>query len=50
MKPIYEREINKKLVKLNNGNYSGITNEIDLCISIIYRAKKLYDAIDSVLL
>ncbi len=44
MKPIYEREINKKLVKLNNGNYSGITNEIDLCISIIYRAKKLYDA------
>lgn len=44
MKPIYERETNKKLVKLNNGNYSGITNEIDLCISIIYRAKKLYDA------
>lgn len=44
MKPIYDREINKKLKKLNNGNYSGIKREIDLCISIVYRAKRLYDA------
>ncbi len=44
MKPIYDREINKKLIKLNNDNYSGITNEINLCISIVHRAKTLYDA------
>lgn len=44
MKPIYDKLINNKLEKLNNGNYSGITDKINLCISIVHRTKRLYDA------
>lgn len=44
MKENYEEQIIKKLNKLNNGNYSGITGDIGLCISIIHRHKDEYDA------
>ena len=43
MKDIYKEEIDKKLVKLNNGNYSSINGVISLCISILQRRKGLYD-------
>lgn len=44
MKDIYKEEIRKKLKKLNEGHYSGIIEEIDLCISIIQRSRDEYDA------
>lgn len=44
MREIYTRNITKKLRKLNDGNYSGINGKISLCMSIIHRAKSLYDA------
>ena len=44
MKDIYENEIRQKLIKLNKGNYSGITGKVDLCISIVHRLKDEYDA------
>ena len=44
MKENYEEQIIKKLNKLNNCNYSGITGDIGLCISIIHRHKDEYDA------
>lgn len=43
MKDVYKEEIDKKLVKLNNGNYSSINGNISLCISILQRRKRLYD-------
>ena len=39
----YYEEIYKKLTKLNNGNYSNISEKMDLCVSIIYRRKHVYD-------
>ena len=39
----YYEEIYKKLTKLNNGNYSNISEKMDLCVSIIYRRKDVYD-------
>ena len=39
----YYEEIYKKLTKLNNGNYSNISEKIELCVSIIYRRKNVYD-------
>ena len=39
----YYEEIYKKLTKLNNGNYSNISEKTDLCVSIIYRRKDVYD-------
>ena len=43
MKDIYKEEIDKKLTKLNNGNYSSINGSISLCTSILQRSKELYD-------
>lgn len=43
MKDIYKDEIDKKLTKLNNGNYSSINGSVSLCISILQRHKQLYD-------
>lgn len=45
MKEIYIRLLQKKLEKLNRGNYGGINGQIDLCISIDSRAKDQYDAL-----
>ena len=39
----YYEELYKKLTKLNNGNYSNISEKMDLCVSIIYRRKDVYD-------
>lgn len=44
MKDIYRGEIRKKLKKLHEGYYAGITGEMDLCVSIIQRSKDEYDA------
>ena len=44
MKDIYFENLNKKLEKLNRGNYSGINGQISLCTSIIQRIKTEYDA------
>lgn len=43
MKESYSCNIKKKLDKLNNGNYSGIKTEIDLCIIIIYKIIRKFD-------
>lgn len=45
MKEIYSKNLNNKLRKLNAGNYSGITKNIELCVSIIHRRKSLYDVL-----
>ena len=39
MKDIYKEEIGKKLSKLNNGNYSSISGNVSLCVSILQRQK-----------
>lgn len=43
MKESYSVNIRKKLGKLNNGNYSGIKTEIDLCIIIVYKIIRKFD-------
>ena len=45
MKEIYLKNLNNKLRKLNSKNYSGITESIVLCVSIIHRRKTLYDVL-----
>lgn len=44
MKDSYSGNIKKKLKKLNNGNYSGIEKEINLCIIIVYKIIRKFDA------
>ncbi len=45
MQQKYKKELHKKLQKLNKGNYSGVSTEIDLCISIVQRLKTRDDAL-----